>query len=73
VGSNTYDYIPKYSDRALHLVGLVQHTIIDSDRILVLEAGKVAELDTPTTLLARPVSIFRTLLFLSTFDTLTYR
>ncbi|KAF8317395.1 hypothetical protein DL93DRAFT_2125118 [Clavulina sp. PMI_390] len=37
------------------------HTIIDSDRILVLEAGKVAELDTPAALLAKPESIFASL------------
>ncbi|KAI1300362.1 Canalicular multispecific organic anion transporter 2 [Mortierella claussenii] len=34
------------------------NTIMDSDRILVLEQGKVAEYDRPTTLLANPNSIF---------------
>jgi len=37
------------------------HTIIESDRILVLDAGKVAELDTPQVLLANPGSIFASL------------
>ncbi|KAF8340537.1 metal resistance protein YCF1 [Cantharellus anzutake] len=37
------------------------HTIIESDRILVLDAGKVAELDTPQKLLSIPGSIFASL------------
>ncbi|KAF9518525.1 hypothetical protein BS47DRAFT_1388932 [Hydnum rufescens UP504] len=37
------------------------HTIIESDRILVLDAGKVAELDTPQALLANELSIFASL------------
>ncbi|KAH9989856.1 metal resistance protein YCF1 [Russula vinacea] len=37
------------------------NTIMDSDRILVLDAGKVAELDTPNNLLAKPNSAFRSL------------
>ncbi|KAF8207123.1 hypothetical protein K438DRAFT_1962751 [Mycena galopus ATCC 62051] len=36
-------------------------TIISYDRILVLEAGKIAEFDTPLTLFNRPDSIFRSL------------
>ena len=37
------------------------HTVIDSDRILVLEAGEVAEFDTPSELLKNPLSEFRKL------------
>ena len=37
------------------------HTVIDSDRILVLEEGEVAEYDTPSELLKNPVSEFRKL------------
>ncbi|GFR41153.1 hypothetical protein Agub_g1817 [Astrephomene gubernaculifera] len=35
------------------------HTIVDSDRILVLEAGRLAEYDTPAQLLRNPGSHFR--------------
>lgn len=34
------------------------HTIIDSDRVLVLEMGEVKEYDKPSTLLANPTSLF---------------
>lgn len=34
---------------------------MDSDRVLVLEQGKVAEFDTPANLLTRPESIFASL------------
>jgi len=34
------------------------HTIMDSDKILVMDAGKVAEYDSPAALLARPESYF---------------
>ncbi|KAJ1916544.1 hypothetical protein H4219_003711 [Mycoemilia scoparia] len=34
------------------------NTILDSDRILVMDSGKVAEFDTPKNLLADPTSIF---------------
>ncbi len=37
------------------------HTIIDSDRILVLEAGLLAEYDSPAALLRNPSSHFRSL------------
>ena len=34
------------------------HTIIDSDRVLVLEMGEVKEYDKPSTLLTNPTSLF---------------
>jgi ABC-type multidrug transport system fused ATPase/permease subunit len=37
------------------------HTIIDSDKILMLDAGRVAEYDAPRALLQRPGSAFRAL------------
>ena len=37
------------------------NTILDSDRVLVLDAGNVAEFDSPTSLLANPASIFYSL------------
>lgn len=37
------------------------HTILDSDRVLVLDAGKVAEFDSPKTLLANNQTIFHCL------------
>ena len=38
------------------------HTIVDSDRILVLEAGEIAEFDTPEALMNNPQSHFSALL-----------
>lgn len=37
------------------------NTIMDSDRVLVLDQGKVAEFDTPANLLGRSDSIFASL------------
>ena len=37
------------------------HTIIDSDRILVLDSGKLLEYDSPSQLLRNPQSSFRRL------------
>jgi ATP-binding cassette subfamily C (CFTR/MRP) protein 1 len=37
------------------------NTILESDRILVLNEGSVAELDTPVNLLANPKTIFHSL------------
>ncbi|XP_036624800.1 multidrug resistance-associated protein 7 isoform X2 [Trichosurus vulpecula] len=38
------------------------NTILNSDRVLVLQAGRVAELDTPAALRSRPYSLFQQLL-----------
>lgn len=45
------------------------HTILDSDRILVLELGKVKELDSPTNLIANPESAFASLVRDAGLDT----
>lgn len=37
------------------------HTIVDSDRILLLDAGRVAEYGSPAQLLRNPTSHFRSL------------
>ena len=35
------------------------HTIMDSDRVLVLDDGKVLEYDTPAALLEKPYGAFK--------------
>ncbi|RWS19261.1 hypothetical protein B4U80_04262, partial [Leptotrombidium deliense] len=37
------------------------NTVIDSDRILVLNKGCIAEFDSPTDLISKPDSIFKSL------------
>lgn len=37
------------------------HTVIDSDRVMVLEAGRIAEFDEPKSLLHAPDSLFHSL------------
>ena len=37
------------------------HTIADSDKIMVLDQGEVAEFDSPQTLLKTPGSVYRSL------------
>lgn len=38
------------------------NTILNSDRVLVLQAGRVVELDTPSALRSQPQSLFQQLL-----------
>lgn len=46
------------------------HTILDSDRIIVMEGGEIKEFDTPSTLLSRKNSLFSSLIaeFQNTFS-----
>lgn len=37
------------------------NTILDSDRIIVMEKGEIAEFDAPSVLLAKPDGLFRAL------------
>jgi ATP-binding cassette, subfamily C (CFTR/MRP), member 4 len=48
----------KFSQCTVFTIAHRLHTIMDSDRVLVMDAGQVAELDTPANLLANPKSIF---------------
>jgi hypothetical protein len=47
-----------FADRTIMTIAHRLDTIIDSDRILTMDAGKVAEFDSPATLLSNPKSIF---------------
>ncbi|KAJ6570146.1 ABC protein [Mycena vulgaris] len=49
----------QFKDNTLLCIAHRLRTIISYDRILVLEAGNIAEFDTPLTLFNRPDSIFR--------------
>ncbi|KAJ7678473.1 ABC protein [Mycena rosella] len=49
----------QFKDNTLLCIAHRLRTIISYDRILVLEAGNIAEFDTPLTLFSRPDSIFR--------------
>jgi len=48
----------QFADRTVLTIAHRINTVIDSDRILVLERGVVAELDRPQNLLQKPESIF---------------
>ena len=47
-----------FSERTIFTIAHRLDTIIDSDRILVMDAGVVAEYDRPDVLLANPESMF---------------
>lgn len=48
----------QFSDCTILTIAHRLNTIMDSDRIIVLEQGKIAEFDTPSNLLADSRSIF---------------
>jgi ATP-binding cassette subfamily C (CFTR/MRP) protein 4 len=51
----------KFIDRTVLTIAHRMNTIIDSDKILVMDKGVVAEFDSPANLLLQPNSIFRSL------------
>jgi len=52
---------PQFKHTTILTIAHRLNTIMDSDRILVLASGRVAELDTPSNLLTKPNSVFRSL------------
>ncbi|KAI9464554.1 P-loop containing nucleoside triphosphate hydrolase protein [Lactarius psammicola] len=52
---------PQFKNTTILTIAHRLNTIMDSYRILVLDEGKVAEFDTPSTLLTKPESAFRSL------------
>lgn len=49
----------KFAECTVLTVAHRLHTIIDSDRILVMDMGKALELDTPHNLLQKKVGVFK--------------
>ncbi|KAJ2808508.1 hypothetical protein H4R20_000852 [Coemansia guatemalensis] len=52
---------PEFADSTLFCIAHRLRTVIDYDRILVLDKGKVAEFDTPHALMQLPGGIFRSM------------
>jgi len=52
---------PQFQDITIITIAHRLNTIMDYDKILVLDSGKVSEFDTPTTLLANHTSLFYSL------------
>ncbi len=48
----------QFADRTIIAVAHRLHTVIDCDRVLVLDKGRVAEFGSPKQLLANPNGIF---------------
>lgn len=53
----------KFADCTVLTVAHRLHTIIDSDRVLVMDAGTAIEIDSPFMLLKRPTGIFKGMVF----------
>lgn len=49
----------QFKDSILLTIAHRLHTIIDYDRVLVLEQGEVVEFDTPANLIAKEGGVFR--------------
>ncbi|XP_072498341.1 ATP-binding cassette sub-family C member 10 isoform X3 [Notamacropus eugenii] len=52
----------RFANKTVLTIAHRLNTILNSDRVLVLHAGRVAELDTPAALRSRPYSLFHQLL-----------
>lgn len=52
----------KFKDKTVLTIAHRLNTILDSDRVLVMHAGKVVEFDSPAALCQREDSVFQKLL-----------
>lgn len=52
----------RFADKTVLTIAHRLNTILDSDRVLVMQAGRVAELDSPTRLSQKDGSLFQRLL-----------